>query len=423
MHRSGPAVVLASLALVVWALPGAASAARLTCGGVAATIVGTTGGDTISGTGRRDVIVARGGDDVIDGRGGDDVICGGPGSDRLRGGPGNDRLFGQRDRVEGRRPVTRMVGDVLRGGPGNDLLSGGSDPRGYPDVMDLVIYDTARRGVHVDLENGTATGQGHDRITGVRLRVFGSPHDDLLVGAPDRSNYLAGLGGNDRVVGGNGFDNLFGDSDRPTRVSGNDRLNGRGDEDRLVGGPGNDVVRGGGGPDNLQEWDRFASGADRLLGGPGDDTVQDALERGTDQVFDGGSGTDSLVLTTSFTARGHRVLPSGRILLDRSFTTYGRRPATGVPTDFETVYAPTGGWRLVGTAAAERLWASRHDDPRHRGVTILGRGGDDNIIGTHDDDVLDGGPGTDLVCGRGGDDTVTNAEQQEQDPILLCDKR
>lgn len=107
------------------------------CGGVAATIVGTPGADRLVGTSGADVIVGLGGDDVITGRGGSDVVCGGVGDDRIVGGRGGDRLFGQRgdDRIDGRGGR-----DVVNGGPDADHLSGGTGRdrvvggTGEPDV-------------------------------------------------------------------------------------------------------------------------------------------------------------------------------------------------------------------------------------------------------------------------------------------------
>jgi hypothetical protein len=106
------AAVLA--ALLTGALAAPAAAARPTCGGKVATIVGTNRGEIIVGTAGDDVIVAKGGDDVVYGRGGNDIICGGGGADRLYGEGGNDRLFGGAGR------------DKLYGGAGDDRLHGGS---------------------------------------------------------------------------------------------------------------------------------------------------------------------------------------------------------------------------------------------------------------------------------------------------------
>lgn len=84
-----------------------------TCGGRAATIVGTKRADTLKGTGRRDVIVGRAGRDVLIGAGGNDLICGGGGSDKLLGGKGDDALLGGGG------------DDGLLGGPGVDRCDGG----------------------------------------------------------------------------------------------------------------------------------------------------------------------------------------------------------------------------------------------------------------------------------------------------------
>jgi uncharacterized repeat protein (TIGR02543 family) len=84
------------------------------CGGLAPTMVGTSGSDVITGTAGNDVIVANGGDDIVRGHGGDDIICGGDGNDKLKGGAGKDNLFGEAGR------------DKLNGGGSKDFCSGGS---------------------------------------------------------------------------------------------------------------------------------------------------------------------------------------------------------------------------------------------------------------------------------------------------------
>jgi glucose/arabinose dehydrogenase len=88
-------------------------AARPTCKGVRATIVGTAGNDLRRGTPRRDVIAGLGGNDRLSGLAGNDVICGGTGRDVLKGGRGRDILRGG------------IGKDTLRGGPGRDILKGG----------------------------------------------------------------------------------------------------------------------------------------------------------------------------------------------------------------------------------------------------------------------------------------------------------
>jgi Ca2+-binding RTX toxin-like protein len=130
----------------------------LTCGGKAATIVGTPGPDIINGTSGADVIVGLGGNDKIRGLGGSDTICGNAGADELYTRGGMDSLYGG------------AGNDLLHGGAGNDrTLSGG-------DGNDAVYGD-----------------DGADVL-------FGNLGDDLLHAGP----------GNDRLDGGPGRDKCNG---------------------------------------------------------------------------------------------------------------------------------------------------------------------------------------------------------------------
>jgi hypothetical protein len=69
-------------------------AARPTCKGIRATIVGTERNDVRKGTSRRDVMVGLAGNDKLSGLAGNDLICGGKGNDKLSGKAGRDTLKG-----------------------------------------------------------------------------------------------------------------------------------------------------------------------------------------------------------------------------------------------------------------------------------------------------------------------------------------
>jgi PKD repeat protein/murein tripeptide amidase MpaA len=98
---------------------GSQAAARPTCRGRTATILGTGAAELLRGTPGPDVILALGGDDRVRARGGDDLVCGGHGHDRLGGGSGDDLLLGGRgaDRLRG-----GGGDDTCRGGAGRDIL-------------------------------------------------------------------------------------------------------------------------------------------------------------------------------------------------------------------------------------------------------------------------------------------------------------
>ena len=163
------------------------------------------------------------GNDTIDGRGGDDHLSGGHRADTLRGGPGDDDISG---------------------GRGDDLISGG-------EGTDLARF---REGpIHVDLLEGTATGQGHDTLDGIE-NLIGSQEDDTLLG-DDGPNLI---------------------DHEPFEGSGNDTIDGRGGDDALyavccgdilIGGSGDDALYGGFGDDDLDGGEGF----DSLDGGDGND--------------------------------------------------------------------------------------------------------------------------------------------------------
>jgi hypothetical protein len=155
-RRSAALLTTAAMlaALVVGATGSPAAAARPSCGGKVATIVGTSRGETIVGTTRADVIVARGGDDIVRGGGGNDVICGGGGADQLVGQGGHDRLFGGAGL------------DTLYGGAGDDRLDGGAGTD--------TCYQGPGQGPRVSCERPA---------TKVRQLVIGGPGSDQ-VGEP-----------------------------------------------------------------------------------------------------------------------------------------------------------------------------------------------------------------------------------------------
>lgn len=117
------------------------------------------------------------------------TITGTPGDDRLMGTPGPDVMCG----LEG--------DDILAGLDGDDVIDGG-------DGNDTAAYDTALCCVRADLLEGTASGQGADRLISIES-LIGSQGDDVLRGTYG-PNVLDGLGGTDLLYGQGGGDTLLG---------------------------------------------------------------------------------------------------------------------------------------------------------------------------------------------------------------------
>ena len=186
--------------MVAVLLPSSALSAQtgVTCDGLRATIIGTSGDDVLLGTENADVIAGLQGNDQIRGLGGDDIICGGKGGDRIWGGQGFDVIFGAQ---------------------GNDIIyaADGASSAELVDVKGSRIF----------------AGQGNDV-------VHGSTRWDRMQGGPG-SDRLLGYQGRDWIRGGSGPDQLFGGS-AP------DDLHGGNGPDTISAGAG-DVVRGGAGRD------------------------------------------------------------------------------------------------------------------------------------------------------------------------------
>lgn len=222
------------------------------CGGVAATIVGTAAADTIEGTSGPDVIVGLAGNDTISGGGGNDRICGGEGNDTLNGGPGNDALFGD------------AGDDTLDAGEGSDTVSGGSGTD--------TCYGESRQACELPASSAPT-------CFGMEATIVGTAAADTIegTGGPD---VIVGLAGNDTINGRGGNDRICGGYGR-------DVINAGVGGDQVQGGGGNDVIQGSLGADVL----RGGGGIDQVSGGSGNDSL---FGEGSADTLDGGDGNDTV---------------------------------------------------------------------------------------------------------------------------------
>ena len=244
------------------------------------------------------------GNDVITGGTLNDIVSGGNGNDRILGADGNDNLSGDNnaDTLNGGNGNDSLSGgsgaDTLIGGPGDDRLDGGA-------ANDTVDYSMAAGPVTIDLGLGTATGEGNDTLISIE-NVIGSNFSDSITGSAVANTLNGGGGddtihggdGNDVLTGGTGLDNLFGDA-------GHDTLKWD-SQDIFDGGSGFDTLDA-----NFSSADtidlrgpNFAS-IERIQTGGGKDTVtlslDDVLSDTADHQFlaDLGSGTDTLKIDTA----------------------------------------------------------------------------------------------------------------------------
>ena len=296
----------------------------------------------------------------LTGNAGDDVLIGGAANDTLNGGSGKDELVGNAgdDLVQGQGGT----GDTLDGGVGDDTLNGGS---GNDLIRETFAGDAT-------LTNSTMTGRGNDTVIDAeRAELTGGGAGQTI----DVSTFftlgltsvtLDGGGGNDTLLGSDGSDVLVGSG-------GSDWVEGNAGSDILVGGSGADTLIGGDGDDVLKG---LGGSGDRLSGGDGDDTLNGG--RGIDRIFETGDVDFTLTMSS----------------------------LTGLGTDRVQAIEIA---ELNGGASDNVIDVSAFVG--FRGFTQLrGNGGNDLLIGSPMNDVLNGGDGNDTLLGKAGDDTLIGGD-------------
>ncbi|AFM26137.1 calcium-binding protein [Desulfomonile tiedjei] len=341
-------------------------------------IVGTSGNDNLIGTGATDRII--GGD-------GNDTLAGGQGNDTLIGGAGDDTYtFNKGDGI-------LLIDDIATASGGNTLIFGEGIAVAdlersitFSDNMLIVRIGTDGDEVHLTGFDPDAADYG---IHAVQKFEFA---DGTIL------NYEALVRNTFIVQGGYGDDDLTG-----TNMT--DRLYGYEGSDRLNGGLGDDTLTGG-------------VNNDELIGGAGSDMY----------VFHVGDGVDTII-DTGFPADGNTIyFADAEITIDDITThievttlviAYGDGGDAIRLLNFD-YNGQNGGSHVVETiefADGTQVALSSLVDPGTEGDdTIIGsyfedvinaRGGNDTVATFESNDVIDGGSGADLIDAGSGDDSIT----------------
>ncbi|MEP1962629.1 calcium-binding protein [Tateyamaria sp.] len=170
--------------------------------------------------------------------------------------------------------------------PSTGSNDGAVDPRSS-DVFSEIDADAAVLIQEVTL---VATNGGNDKLRGGAGvdEIHGNGGDDTLHGGSG-GDELFGDDGDDRLNGGTGNDWMSGGvgNDRMLGQSGADVLNGDEGDDYLHGGAGDDVLSGG-------------EGVDKIVGGTGSDTIEGG--KGDDNLWGGNWVDDATADTFVFSA-------------------------------------------------------------------------------------------------------------------------
>jgi Ca2+-binding RTX toxin-like protein len=268
----------------------------------------------------------------------------------------------------------------------------------------------------------TATADPHTvncaRSGVVVMRVFGGNMNDTET--IDSSVSLAPLGSGQPPIsleGGDGNDTLTTASSTQAELTGDNGGSGNGD-DTLNGGPGRDQLFGDDGSDVLHGGD----GSDTLSAGPGNDTAfgeggsdnfqTGAAPDGADS-YNGGAGSD-------FIAYSSRSAPVS-VSLDGVANDGEAGEQDNVMPDIESVDGGQAGDVLTGDAADNSLLGEDGNDTIGGGDgadQLNGGRGNDVVNGDGGNDELSGSTGTDKLNGGTGDDTFTTDADADQQDVL-----
>ncbi len=325
---------------------------------VANTINGLGGDDTLLGGPGNDTIDGGADDDTLLGQDGNDALTGSGGSDtasyELTGAPIDANLARAAPQATGEGNDTLATIENLTGGSGNDLLAGTTavnvlDGRGGNDTIvggDEAAQDTLIGGEEAggaDVDTLSYQGAAGDVVANIS-------GDSALSPAPTDV--------------ASGFENIIGGA-------GNDILVGDGANNALVGNAGNDTLVGLGGDDAPN-------------GNDGNDLIRPGLGNGTNI---GGNNTDTLsyedVTSTGVTVT-IAVFPGVVTGTGINQSTQTFENLTGTPLDDNLTGSGVAN-TLIGGPGADRLNGGADAD------NLQGEAGDDTLIGGTQNDTLDGG--------------------------------
>jgi Ca2+-binding RTX toxin-like protein len=451
-------------------------------------ISGLDGSDTLDGAGGNDSIDGGNGNDVLLGGAGDDTLLGGAGRDDLNGGAGNDSLDGGAitdlanytdlnwvrfdgattgvnvDLANGTAQDGQGGSDTLaninfvtgtqyndtltgsatnlfeqfEGGAGDDTIDGGAITAANGFAGNRVSYLGSAGAVMVDLQAGTATGEGNDTLINISF-VRGSAGNDTLLGS-NTSAYAEtfdGRAGDDFIDGRGGIDTYRAEGATTGAVidlatgsaqdgqGGNDTLlnieNARGGEfdDLINGNAGNNALEGRGGNDTLQG----GAGFDTLTGGAGDDVLDGGTHGGGGldwAIFSGAPGALNIDLAAgTATGEGNDTLVNIQGVVGGAFDDVMvgddnlnfLRGAGGNDTldggggeDYADYWASSGAVTVslatnTSSGAAGNDVLTNFEDLRGSdyGDSLTGDAGNNVLRGMLGNDALDGGAGTDTA--------------------------
>jgi Ca2+-binding RTX toxin-like protein len=361
-------------------------------------VIGGGGADRLSGDGSANRLAGGAGADVLEGRGGGDELDGGAGADRLEGGAGWDSYVW--------RPgdgSDEIIDQAQGGYAENTLRVEGAALADFTIRRDPVTLDGALtlnatgetiliRGMFAG--GGKGVAQFDFRPGADLLHYYLADLAALAVDDPTLGGGLAGTAGDDALVGTSGDDRIYGlgGDDVLTGLDGKDHLDGGTGADRMVGGKGDDVY---------------------IVGESGDVVVETALQ-GDDEV----RTTLANYILPANVERLTGLLSTGQTLVGNSLAnvlTGGGGP--DVLNGGAGVDTASWKWSVAGMIADLQTGETGGDSAGDVLISIenlTGGSGNDTLRGNSAANLLDGGPGADIMTGRSGNDVYVVDDPADQ---------
>jgi len=330
-------------------------------------VVGDAFNDQISGGAAAESLNGGGGNDTLDGRGGSDTLVGGLGADTFvfdTAPADNPDLVtdfaSATDKLSFDNSIFTGLGAAGNFAAGDARFAAGAGFTSGRDASDRLIYNTSTGQLFYDADGN---GAGRSQLVATLQGAPALAATDIVVTGPSGSTTIQGTEGNDTLTGTPGNDTIDG-------RGGNDVINGLDGADSLIGGTGNDTLDGGAGTDTLE-------------GGLGDDTyVTTSVNRAIgDQLNDAG-GVDTVIVNGD----GH-----GAGLADGFENLTYRGSGNAI---FEDEIGGNGGDNVIRNESAVS------------GLFMDGGGGNDTLVGSEQQDLINVSVGNDVVDGRGGLDII-----------------
>lgn len=328
--------------------------------------------DTVNGSAGHDDMYGHAGNDTLNGNGGDDYMVGGIGDDSYNGGAGFDQI----------------------------------------SFSDAYGHANAFRGINLNAVTGTVVDPYGNSETFTSIESFrGTQFADTMVGSAADEQFM-GLGGRDSINGGAGNDevryfrdiNHGGNAGVNVNLTTGVAIDGFGRQDTLVsiervratdfndvltGNSSVNVLRALGGNDTLNG----VAGADDMRGGAGNDIYYvDNVGDKIDELADGGTGTDTVVSSISFSLASATQIKGA---VER-LTLSGVGNTSGTGNSLANL--------ITGNAGSNILNGGFGND------TVNGGSGNDTINGSIGIDTLTGGLGNDIFQFNNTPNAATNRD-------------